>query len=135
MTLKSDAKIEEKLTSGSKNDMKNSMNVNASSANLKIWTLMCYFCRKYIMFEPKKGREVICHNIEELCKIWGGTDLYFKNWREEFGEFRPSTRKSQNLHFIGLLLTKVYNVLAKKLQSSYVSWHWMWFEKWHKEFA
>ena len=36
MALKSDAKIEEKLTSGSKNDMKNSMNVNASSANLKI---------------------------------------------------------------------------------------------------
>ena len=31
MTLKSDAKFEEKLTLGSKNDMKNLMNFNASS--------------------------------------------------------------------------------------------------------
>ena len=31
MTLKSDAKFEEKLTLGSKNDMRNLMNFNASS--------------------------------------------------------------------------------------------------------
>ena len=31
MTLKSDAKFEEKLTLGAKNDMKNSVNFNASS--------------------------------------------------------------------------------------------------------
>ena len=31
MKLKSDAKLEEKLTQGSKNDMKNLMNFNASS--------------------------------------------------------------------------------------------------------
>ena len=43
---------------------------------------------------------------------------------EEFGEFWLTTRKSQNLHFNGLLLSKVYNVWAKKLQRSYVSWHW-----------
>ena len=36
MTLKSDAKFEEKLTLGSKNDMKNSINVNTSSASVKI---------------------------------------------------------------------------------------------------
>ena len=32
MTLKSDAKFEEKLTLGSKNDMRNFVNFNASSA-------------------------------------------------------------------------------------------------------
>ena len=31
MTMKSDAKFEEKLTLGSKNDMRNLMNLNASS--------------------------------------------------------------------------------------------------------
>ena len=30
----------------------------------------------------------------------------------------------KNLHFNGLLLTKVYNVWAKKVQKSYVWWHW-----------
>ena len=32
----------------------------------------------------------------------------------------PNTRKSQNLHFNGLLLNKVYNVSSKKAQKSYV---------------
>ena len=36
MTLKIDAKFEEKLTLGSKNGMRNFMNFNASSGNLKI---------------------------------------------------------------------------------------------------
>ena len=30
----------------------------------------------------------------------------------------------KNLHFNGLLLNKVFNAWAKKLQKSYVSWHW-----------
>ena len=35
MTLKSDPKVEEKLTLGSKNDMRNFVNFNASSENSK----------------------------------------------------------------------------------------------------
>ena len=31
----------------------------------------------------------------------------------------------KNLHFKGLLLTKVCNVWAKKVQKSYVWWHWI----------
>ena len=30
----------------------------------------------------------------------------------------------KNLHFNEILLTKVYNVWAKKVQGSYVYWHW-----------
>ena len=30
----------------------------------------------------------------------------------------------KNLHLNGLLLTKVYNVCTKKVQRSYLSWHW-----------
>ena len=82
-------------------------------ASLEMCTLMCYFCRKYIMFEPKKYRGVMCHNTEEWCKIWGGTDLCFEKWHEEFCKFWTKTQKSQNIHFNGLLLTKVYNVWAK----------------------
>ena len=92
--------------------------------SLKICTLVCYFCRKYIMFEPKTYRGVMSHNTEEWCNIWGGIDLCFKKWHEELGEFWLNTWKSQNLHFNGLHLSKVYNVWAKKLQRNYVSWHW-----------
>ena len=43
-------------------------------ASLTTCTLICYFRREYIMFEPKKYREVMCYNTEEWCKIWGMTD-------------------------------------------------------------
>ena len=65
MTLKNDAKCEEKLTLGSKNDMRNLVNLMRAVASLKIYTFMCYFCCKYIMLEPKKYRGVMCHNAEE----------------------------------------------------------------------
>ena len=61
MTIKSDARFEEKLTLGSKNDIKNLMNFNANSG------------------------------------------------------------KSKSLQFDVLLLSKVYYVLAKKVQTNYVS--------------
>ena len=49
MTLKSDAKFEEKLTLGSKNDMKNLMNFNASSSKSENLHFVCYFYQKYIV--------------------------------------------------------------------------------------
>ena len=39
-------------------------------ATLKIFTLMCYFCRKYIMFAPKIA--------EELCVITLKNDAKFE---------------------------------------------------------
>ena len=57
MTLKSDAKFEEKLALGSKNDMRNLVDFNGSSGKSTLLLyLMCYFCRKYIMLELKKYR-------------------------------------------------------------------------------
>ena len=37
--------------------------------------------------------------------------------------FSENSRKSQNLHFDGLVLLKAYKVLDEKLQKSYVSKH------------
>ena len=79
-------------------------------ASLKICPLMCYFCQKHIISEPKNYRGVLCHNTKKWCKLWGGTDLCFEKWHEEFGKSWLDTRKSQNLHFNGLLLSKVYNI-------------------------
>ena len=61
MTLKSDAKFEEKLTLGSKNDIKNLVNFNASSGkseNLHFYGLLLQkVCT--VMFELKKYRQVV----------------------------------------------------------------------------
>ena len=60
MTLKSDAKFEKKHTLGSKNNMRNWVNVIMQAvASLKIFTLIGYFCRKYVMFVLKEHREVV----------------------------------------------------------------------------
>ena len=54
--------------------------------------------------DTKFGKELTCQ---------------FKIDMRNLTNFDPSTRQSQNLHFNGLLLTKVYNVGAKKVQGSY----------------
>ena len=60
MTLKSGAKFKEKLTLGSKNDMRNWVNfIMQAVASLKIFTLIGYFCKKYVMFVLKEHREVV----------------------------------------------------------------------------
>ena len=45
----------------------------------------------------------------------------YRNDTRNLANFYASTGKSQNLHFDGLLMSKMYKVLAKILQWSYVS--------------
>ena len=64
MTLKIDAKFEEKLFVVSK--------------LIRIWLiLICSFRKKYVMFDLKKYRGVIFHDTREWCKIWRKTDSQF----------------------------------------------------------
>ena len=65
MTLKSDAKFEEKLTLCSKNDMRNLVNFHAITQKSESFTLMGYFCPKYMRFKPKKYRGFIFHDTEQ----------------------------------------------------------------------
>ena len=48
---------------------------------------MGYFCRKYVMFELKKYRGVMCHDTEERCKILRKNDLQSPKSHEKFAEF------------------------------------------------
>ena len=79
-------------------------------ASLKMWTLMCYFCQKYITFELKKYRGVMCHNSAEWAKFEEELTCAFKN-DIEFDKFWPNNWKFQNLHFNGLFFTKVYKLV------------------------
>ena len=94
MTLKIDAKFEEKLTRGFKNDIRNLVNFSVSSRkseNLNFDVLLlskvCYVWGK------KNYRRVMCHNIEEWCKLWGEFDLCFEMWHKKFDEFWPEHSK------------------------------------------
>ena len=53
-------------------------------------------------------------------KLTGG----LKNDIRNLINFHASIRKYENLHFDELVLSKAYKVLDKKVQKSYVSWHW-----------
>ena len=75
MTLKSDAKLKEKQNCGFRYDMRNLVNFHPTSQKSENFTLMNYFCPRYIRFELKKYREVIFHDPEQWCKIWIDPDL------------------------------------------------------------
>ena len=65
--------------------------------SLKIEILMGSFNPKLKKYELKIHRGVICHDNEELCKIWRATDLSFQSWHEEFDKFWPEHFKLSNI--------------------------------------
>ena len=65
------------------------------------------------------------HENEEWHKVWRRIDLSVQSLTQ--GTWLILTwaiKNLKNLHFNGLLLTKVYNDWTKKVQRSYHSWHW-----------
>ena len=65
MTVKSDAKFEEKLTCYLENEMRNLTNFHQSTRSVKIGTLMGSFCPKQKMHDLKIYRGVMCYDKEE----------------------------------------------------------------------
>ena len=70
MTLKSDAKFEEKLTFGSKSEMKNLVNFYPTSQKHENFISIGYFYPKYMRFELNKYNGVIFYATEPWRKIW-----------------------------------------------------------------
>ena len=124
----SDAKFEGKLAHGFKNYMTNLLNFNASSGkseNLHFDVLLLSIV--YIKFQLKKCRRVISHDTEEWSKLRIKTHFLIN--------FNSNSGKSENLHFDGILLSKVCNVWTKIIQVSSVVKNDLWFQIWHKEFG
>ena len=121
MTLKRDAKFDEELMVTKLVVTKVTWGIwwitMRAVASLKICTLLCYFCWKYIMFESKRCRGIMCHSTEEWCKIWRGTDMCFEKWHGEFGELHRNTQKSSSLPFFFcprymMFELKIYGVMS-----------------------
>ena len=91
MTLKSDAKFEEKQTCGLQNDSRNFVNFHRSTRKSQIQSRKC---------TSLKFTEELCVFEEELT-------YHFKIDMRNLTNFDPSLK---NLHFNALFLTKVYNV-------------------------
>ena len=99
MTLKIDAKFEDKLIFFFKKWQEFGEIWPEHSQVSKACTLICSYCAKYLMFELKKYREVIFHDTEGWCKIWRKTDFWFGKWHEEYGKFSPEHLKVSKLRF------------------------------------
>ena len=56
-------------------------------------------------------------------KFKGKMTRSLKNDIRNFVNFHANSRKSENLHCNGFILSKAYKILDEKVQKSYVSWH------------
>ena len=64
----------------------------------KMCTFICSYCAKYSMFDLKKYRRVIFHDIEKWSKIWRRkSDLWFGKWHKEYDTFSPEHLKVSKL--------------------------------------
>ena len=62
--------------------------------------------------------------LESDAKFEEKLALGFKNDMTNLVDFNASSDKFENVHFDVLLLSIGYKVSAKKVQKSYLSWHW-----------
>ena len=125
MKLKSDEKFEEKLNCGLEDDMRNMANFHQSTwvSKLGFW------------WDPLiQNRKSMCLKfIEELCIMTMKNDAKFEkeltcrfkivSW--QIWEILTQALESlKNFHFNAILLSKIYIVWDKKVQRSYLLWHW-----------
>ena len=100
MTLKSDAKFEEKLALGSKNDMRNLVNFNVSSGKPENLHFNAPLLSTAYKVSAKKYRRIITHDTEKGSKL----TFCLKNDMRNQVNFNPSSGKFENLNYDGLLL-------------------------------
>ena len=91
----------------------------------KFFPLMGSFWDKYILFELKKVQRSYLpwhwRVMQNLKRNW----LVVSKLTWEIWQILTRALESlRNFHFNGLLLSKVYIVPAKKVNRSYLSWHW-----------
>ena len=126
MTLKGDSTTKEKLTCSFKYDMSfmNFMNFHPTTLKSKTFTSI-FLSKVYKVWAKKKYREGLSFmTLSTDAKFELSLTLWFQNWHEELGETSLEYSKSERMYMNGLFLSKAYNVLARKFQRNYVSWHW-----------
>ena len=97
------------------------------------------------MFELKKYRGVISHEIEEGCKTSTGINSSFQNWHNKFDKIWPGQSEvSKNFILMGSFSAKYITFEVKKYtgimlhetEEGYKIWREidLSFQNWHKKF-
>ena len=73
-----------------------------------------------LKFTEESCAMAIKNDVKFLEELTSRFKIAMWNWTI----FTRAIESLKNYHFNGLLLNKVYNAWAKKVQRSYVSWHW-----------
>ena len=141
MALNSDAKFEEKLTLGCKNDIKNLV-------NFQVWKF-AHWCATF-------GESILCSSqksMEELCVITLENDVKFeeeltcivKNDTRNLTNFDSTLKSLRICTFMGSFwpkyiisgLKKFRGVMHHYIEVRCKLWrrNELWFHKWHKEFG
>ena len=114
MTLNSDAKFKKKLTFGFKYDMRNLMNFTPTTQKFENFVSFGSFCRKYIRFELK--------DTEEFAKFEKNPGLAVSKMVCETGRtFTRALKSLKNCTLMGFILSKAFNVSARKFHRNCVS--------------
>ena len=110
--------------------------------SLEFCTLVGSFCKNQIMFQLESTEALSPMALKGDAKFKEKLTCGFKYDVRNLVNFHPTTQKSKNFTPMGYLCPK-YEVWAKKIQRSYLSWHWtmmqnlrnltLWFQKWHEE--
>ena len=67
----------------------------------------------------------MCHDNEEWSTVWRGIDLPVQSWHGEFDELWPEHLKISKIYILMCCFwTKYIMWELKKVQKSYVRWHW-----------
>ena len=88
-------RFEKKLTLGSKNDMRNLVNFTVRKLHVDVLLLW----EVYYIWAKKSTEELCVVTLKSDAKFEEELTVCFEKWHEEFGDFWPNTRESQNLHF------------------------------------
>ena len=100
--------------------------------NLKFCTLMYYFSRNCIIFDPKKVRRSSVITLKNDAKF--EQEL---TWREKFGQFWHNTQNTQHSKYIMFELKKYRGVMRYYTEDWYklCRKNDVWFHKWHEKFG
>ena len=125
MTLKGDVKFEKKLTCGLETDRRNLPNFRQSTQKSQNWNFDGILLSKV--------ENVCAWNLQRSYVSWKWRMMQNleRNWLvvskltwEIWQDLTRALRSLKSLHFNRLFLTKVYNVWAKTVETSYLSRHW-----------
>ena len=89
----------------------------------QICTLIGYFCWK-CKVSAQKSMEEICLIIPKSGAKFEEKLIFVSKMTRIWWILIPALKSLKKLHFDWSLLYKICNVWPKKIQRSYISWHW-----------